>query len=241
VAIRCLLIEDDAEISQLLYDYLTRFGMKVAVAPTAAEMRRQLAQGPFDVILLDLMLPDGHGLDLCRDIRRSRHTPIIMLTAQGDPVSRVVGLELGADDYVPKPFEPRELVARIHAVLRRMSTAAEVVESTVPEWGATHMRLHGWVLDRLQRRLTSDNGLLVQLSGAEFRLLDVLIQHAETVLSRERLIALVQTPGVEVQGRNIDLTISRLRQKLNQGGHAQDLIRTVRGEGYVLATRAVPA
>ncbi len=240
MAIRCLLVEDDPDISQLLNDYLTRFGMQVSLAPTAAHMRRSLGQAVFDVILLDLMLPDGHGLDICRELRQSRPTPIIMLTAQGDPVSRVVGLEVGADDYVPKPFEPRELVARIHAVLRRVN-APVGAPIAVPEALKTTVRLPGWVLDRVQRRLQSDEGLLVQLSGAEFRLLDVLINHAEEVLSREALVALVQSPGVEVQGRNIDLTISRLRQKLNHGASAQELIRTVRGEGYMLAAKVMPA
>jgi two-component system OmpR family response regulator len=164
-----------------------------------------------------------------------------MLTAQGDPVSRVVGLELGADDYVPKPFEPRELVARIHAVLRRVQTLPHARQEPASSHDWSSIRLPGWRLDRLLRQLTSNEGLVVQLSGAEFRLLDVLIAHSEQVLSRDALVALLQAPGSEVQGRNVDLTISRLRQKLHQSAEAQDLIRTVRGEGYVLAAKAMPA
>lgn len=235
MTIRCLLVEDDAEISQLLSGYLAGYGVSVNLAPDAATMRGQLKQGDFDVILLDLMLPDGHGLDLCREIRDQHRTPVIMLTAQGDPASRVVGLEMGADDYLPKPFDPRELVARIHAVLRRTAPAARANAET----RGRQVRLRGFTLDRINRQLTSPQGLLVQLSGAEYRLLDALVQHAEQVLSRDRLVALLQTPGVDVNGRSVDLTVSRLRQKLNQGVDAIDLIRTVRGEGYLLASAVV--
>jgi two-component system OmpR family response regulator len=230
MSITCLLVEDDPEIRQLLADYLSGFGMLVRLAPSARDMRAELKAAPVDVILLDLMLPDGHGLDLCREIRQARATPIIMLTAQGDPASRIVGLELGADDYLPKPFEPRELVARIHAVLRRSGSLAQGSGAGLPA-----LRFKGWTFDRVNRQLTSNEGLLVQLSGAEFRLLDALVAHAEEVLSRERLVVLMQTPGVEVNERSVDLTVSRLRTKLNHGADAIDLIRTVRGEGYVLA------
>jgi len=233
MSITCLLVEDDPEIRQLLADYLSGFGMLVRLAPSARDMRAELKAAPVDVILLDLMLPDGHGLDLCREIRLQRATPIIMLTAQGDPASRIVGLEMGADDYLPKPFEPRELVARIHAVLRRAGANLHAPDAAQQ---ASQVRFKGWRFDRFNRQLTSSEGLLVQLSGAEFRLLDAFVSHADEVLSRERLVALMQTPGVEVNGRSVDLTVSRLRNKLSQGVDAIDLIRTVRGEGYVLAS-----
>jgi two-component system OmpR family response regulator len=231
VAIRCLLVEDDSEIRLLLDDYLRRFGMTVTLAPDAAAMRHQLRANQFEVILLDLMLPDGNGMDLCREIRQSRPTPIIMLTAQGDPVSRVVGLELGADDYVPKPFEPRELVARIHAVLRRFNGPTVSVQDSLPPV----VTFSGWRFDRLNRHIVSSAGLTVQLSGAEFRLLDALVTNPEVVLCREQLVLMLQTPGVEVSGRSVDLTVSRLRQKLQRGIVGPELIRTVRGEGYLFA------
>jgi two-component system OmpR family response regulator len=233
MSITCLLVEDDSEIRQLLANYLAGFGMHVRLAPDARTLRAEIKAAPADVILLDLMLPDGNGLDLCREIRQQRATPIIMLTAQGDPASRIVGLEVGADDYLPKPFEPRELVARIHAVLRRTGSGFHAPDAPVQ---APQLRFKGWRFDRLNRQITSSAGLLVQLSGAEFRLLDAFVSHAEEVLSRDRLVALMQTSGVEVNGRSVDLTVSRLRHKLNQGVDAIDLIRTVRGEGYVLAS-----
>jgi len=238
MSLNCLLVEDDPEIRHLLAGYLAGFGMAVRLAPDARTLRTELKAGAVDVILLDLMLPDGNGLDLCREIRQHGATPIIMLTAQGDPASRIVGLEMGADDYLPKPFEPRELVARIHAVLRRTG-AREPARSLAEPPARVHFK--GWDFDRLTRQLSSREGLMVQLSGAEFRLLDALVNHAEEVLSRERLVALMQTPGVEVNGRSVDLTVSRLRNKLNQGADAIDLIRTVRGEGYVLACAVRPA
>jgi two-component system OmpR family response regulator len=228
--LHCLLVEDDPEICALLAEYLGRFGMAVTVAPTAASLWQQLRARAFDIVLLDLMLPDGHGLDLCAELRRHRPTPVIMLTAQGDPASRIVGLELGADDYLPKPFEPRELVARIHAVLRR--TGAVPAHAASPE--GRSMCFRGFRFDRVQRQLLTPAGLLVQLSGAEFRLLDALATRAGQVLSREQLVGLSQADGGDVSARSVDLTISRLRQKLGQAGDEVDMIRTVRGEGYVL-------
>jgi two-component system OmpR family response regulator len=175
------------------------------------------------------MLPDTNGLDLCRWVRASSSLPIIMLTAQGDPASRIVGLELGADDYLPKPFEPRELVARIHAVLRRAApgrAAAPVVES------AARVRFKGWVLDRLSRELCSPEQVVVALSSAEFRLLAAFVDHPRRVLSRERLLDLSRAAGAEITDRAIDLAVSRLRQKLGDSPREPVLIRTVRGEGY---------
>jgi two-component system OmpR family response regulator len=226
--IHVLLVDDDLDLRQLVSDYLQRYGMRVSAVADAASLRRVLRAGlgdadPFKVLLLDLMLPDGNGLDLFRWVREIAPLPVIMLTAQGDPASRVVGLELGADDYLPKPFEPRELVARIHAVLRRAG-AAPVAAPT-----ATVLQFAGWTFDRLRRQLTSPQQVVVALSSAEFRLLSAFVDHPNRVLSRDQLLDLTRAPGAEVTDRSIDLTVSRLRQKLDE----PNLIRTVRGEGYL--------
>lgn len=248
--VRCLLVEDDAQTRALVAEHLQGFGIEVQAVASGAALRAALLAGPPsalpDVIVLDLMLPDARGLDLCRELRhpehRARGVPIVMLTAQGDPMSRVVGLEMGADDYLGKPFEPRELVARIHAVLRR--TRAPGGGGAAPAQAAV-LHFSGWVFDRLRRTLCSPAQVVLELSAAEFRLLSVLVDHPRQVLSRERLLDLTRAPGVEVSERSIDLAISRLRSKLGgAGGPADDagaadrsLIRTVRGEGYLFDTR----
>ncbi|MBI3383563.1 MAG: response regulator transcription factor [Aquabacterium sp.] len=231
--IACLLVEDDVEIRTLLEGYLGGYGMEVTAVGTAQAMRAALKTRSFDVMLLDLMLPDGQGLNICREIRGSSVIPIIMLTAQGDPVSRVIGLELGADDYLGKPFEPRELVARIHAVMRRTrGTPVQEIKGSMPV-----ARFQGWTFDRVKRRLTSPDEVMVDLSSAEFRLLSVLVDHAGQVLSRDRLLEMSKSPGATLSDRSVDLTVSRLRHKLRDAGQAGGLIRTMRGEGYLFATQ----
>lgn len=230
--IQCLLVEDDIDILELVTQYLQGYGMAVTAVSSARQMEDAMRRQTFDVVLLDLMLPDANGLELCRQLRARSLMPVIMLTAQGDPVSRVVGLEIGADDYIGKPFEPRELVARIHAVLRRLSPGHREDKS-----GSSVVMFQGWMFDRLRRQLTSPDGVVVHLSAAEFRLLSVLVDRAEAVLSREQLIELTVTPGVLVNDRSVDLTVSRLRQKLRDSSGMPSLIRTVRGEGYMLAAK----
>jgi len=226
-ALRCLVVDDDAEIRHALQDYLQSFAMQVTAAADGVEMRRLLGSREFDLVILDLMLPGEDGLSLCRWLRQQhRETAIIMLTAQGDPVSRIVGLEMGADDYLAKPFEPRELVARIHAVRRRLGRGEEAASSARREF-----RFEGWRFDRLLRQLVSPEGVVVALSSAEFRLLLAFAERPGRVLSREQLIELTRAPGVEVNDRSIDLGVSRLRQKL--GDAPPRLIRTMRGEGYL--------
>ncbi|MEO8151943.1 MAG: response regulator transcription factor [Rhizobacter sp.] len=229
--IHALLVDDDPELRTLMAGYLQQYGMRVTTLADGAALRRTLPTGqpgtgdPFDVLLLDVMLPDANGLDLCRWVRTTWPMPVIMLTAQGDPASRIVGLELGADDYLPKPFEPRELVARINAVLRRAGAARTT--PTTPHADAV-VHFNGWVFDRLHRQLSSPQQVVLALSSAEFRLLSAFVDHPRRVLSRDRLIDLAHSPGVDVTGRSIDLAVSRLRQKLEDPA----LIRTVRGEGY---------
>ena len=247
-----LLVDDDPELRTLVANYLQGYGMQVTSVADGAGLRRALAAGRFDVLLLDLMLPDANGLDLCRWVRQTLPLPVIMLTAQGDPASRIIGLELGADDYLPKPFEPRELVARINAVLRRagsgagtamaagLATARSAPGATAEPADAVR-RFNGWAFDRLRHTLVSPAQVVVALSMAEFRLLSAFVDHPRRVLSRERLLELSRTLGVEVTERSVDLAVSRLRQKLSdtrREGLRETLrelgpIRTVRGEGYM--------
>jgi two-component system OmpR family response regulator len=238
--IHALLVDDDAELRDLVADYLQRYGMRVTTVASGAALRRALpgalpgTPGGVDVLLLDLMLPDEGGLDLCRWVRSNGSLPIIMLTAQGDPASRIVGLELGADDYLPKPFEPRELVARINAVLRRAGPGRASGAGPGPgSEPAAVLCFKGWTFDRLARQLKSPQQVVVALSSAEFRLLGAFVDNPRRVLSRDRLLDLSRAPGVDVTDRAIDLAVSRLRQKLGDSPREPTLIRTVRGEGYV--------
>ncbi len=218
---RCLVVDDDDAIRTLLVDYLARHSLVVDAVADGASLRRRLPDPQLDVLVLDLMLPDDDGLALCRWAREVQPPlAVIMLTAQGDPVSRVLGLELGADDYVAKPFEPRELAARIHATLRRGSRLAAATAATV--------RFGGWTFDRVRRELLRGDGTVVALSAAEFRLLSAFVDHAGRPLTRERLVQLTQAPGTEVGERAVDLGVSRLRAKLGDDAP----IRTLRGEGY---------
>ncbi|OYU44524.1 MAG: DNA-binding response regulator [Burkholderiales bacterium PBB4] len=224
--IQCLLVDDDPAIRSLLAEYLEQFGFEMHAVGDARNARQELARRAYDVLLLDLMLPDEDGLGVCQWVRRERpQMPIIMLTAQGDPASRVLGLELGADDYLPKPFEPRELVARIKAVLRRGRGIASA--------HAEHVRFDGWTFNRVHRELVAADGLVVALSAAEYRLLCAFLEHPGRLLSRERLIDLSRAPGVVVNERSVDLAVSRLRSKLGGADRDKSPIRTVRGEGYV--------
>jgi two-component system OmpR family response regulator len=223
--IRCLLVDDDPAIRALLVDYLLPFGIEVDTVEDGASLRQRLLRSVPDVLLLDLMLPDDSGLNLCPWIKRDHpHLPVIMLTAQGDALSRVLGLELGADDYLPKPFEPRELVARIKAVLRRAGAGGGAAQG--PE-----QRFAGWCFHRVHRQLRAPDGLVVPLSAAEFRLLSAFVDRPGQALSRERLLELTRAPGVQASERSVDLAVSRLRGKLRDDDTS--LIRTMRGAGYL--------
>jgi two-component system, OmpR family, response regulator len=224
---RCLLLDDDPAIRDLLIDYLRPFGMVVEALHDGASLRRRLPMAGVDVLLLDLMLPDESGLALCQWVKQaSPALPVIMLTAQGDPLLRVLGLELGADDYLPKPFEPRELVARIKAVLRR-SPGAQAANTL------STARFAGWVFDRLRHELTGHDGTVVALSSAEYRLLSAFVDHPGRVLARERLLELTRAPGTDVSDRSVDLAVSRLRSKLGDSAPERPIIRTARGQGYM--------
>ena len=225
---RCLVVDDDPELLQSVCDYLRRFGLEPVPASSAAEMRARIAEGGIDVVVLDVMLPDGDGLALLAQLRQTSQLAVIMLTAQGDPGSRVLGLELGADDYVTKPFEPRELVARIKAVLRRRTGTGgnERKPDGVVEFS-------GWRFDRLKRQLISPQQVVVPLSSAEYRLLNAFVERPRRVLTRDQLLDATRGQGVVVADRAIDLAVSRLRQKLSTSEDGDQLICTVRGEGYI--------
>ena len=232
---RCLVVDDDVGIRTLLDEYLRGHGIAVQTLADGASLRRRLPAPDVDLLILDLMLPDDDGLALCRWVREVQPAlPVIMLTAQGDPISRVLGLEMGADDYLPKPFEPRELAARIKAVLRRGRRGAAGADGVVD---GSVWRFAGWTFDRLRRQLLAPDGSVVALSAAEYRLLSAFCAHPRKALSRERLLELTRAPGTEVSDRSIDLAVSRLRAKLDDAPDgAVGLIRTLRGEGYLFDT-----
>jgi len=231
---RILIVDDDVEIRNLLGGYLSRFGMEAVGVHDGAEMKKALAESSFDLVVLDLMLPGEDGLSLCRSLRGESDIPVIMLTARGDPMDRVVGLELGADDYVAKPFEPRELVARIQTILRR---ARHERETESPEASDIAVEFEGWRLHRVLRQLTSPEGMVVPLSNAEFRLLSVFIERPNRILTRDQLLDYARGRAMEVFDRSIDLLVSRLRQKLQDDPKNPKLIKTIRGEGYFFSAQ----
>jgi two-component system OmpR family response regulator len=227
-----LVVDDDAEIRALLSEYLSREGFSVTTVPDGRSMDEALEDERFDLVVLDLMLPGEDGISLCKRLRAKSILPIIMLTARGEEADRIAGLVTGADDYLPKPFNPRELVARIHSVLRRTRTLPEDV---TPEQ-ARRFRFSGWRLDTLTRQLLSPAEVLTPLSGGEYRLLCVFLHHAGQVLSRDQLTEMIRGRGSHMPfDRSIDVQVSRLRQRLGDDGRAPGFIRTVRGEGYVFA------
>ena len=226
-----LVVDDDREIRRLIEEYLTQAGYRVSSAADGKAMRRLMEQHRFDLVVLDLMLPGEDGLSLCRDLRSRSNIPVLMLTARGSEIDRIVGLEMGADDYLAKPFNPRELLARIRSILRR---AQALPTNLVPEEVAV-FRFAGWTLEVASRNVTAPDGLVVPLSGAEFRLLRVLLEHPHRVFSRDQLLELTNGREAILFDRSIDVLVGRLRKRLRDDGKEPALIKTVRGEGYVLA------
>ena len=225
-----LVVDDDAEIRALLSEYLTREGFRVTTVADGHGMDEALEDQRFDLVVLDLMLPGEDGVSLCRRLRADSILPVIMLTARGEETDRITGLEIGADDYLPKPFNPRELLARIQSVLRRARTLPE----NLPPDQVRRFSFAGWKLDTATRQLLSPAGVVVPLSGAEYRLLLTFLHHAGQVLSRDRLTEIIRGRGSHMPfDRSIDVQVSRLRQRLGDDGRVPALIRTVRGEGYV--------
>lgn len=222
-----LIVDDDREIRALLADYLDGHGYRCTAVSGGAAMWPALAGDTFDLIVLDLTLPGDDGLVLCRTLRAQSDVPVIMLTARGAPVDRILGLEMGADDYLAKPFEPRELLARIRSVLRRVRGAS--TSHRAPQ----KLRFGQWILDLTARHLVDADGVIVALSGAEFRLLRIFLERPDRVLTRDQLLDLTQGREADSFERSIDLQVSRLRQRLRDDARSAQLIKTVRSEGYV--------
>jgi two-component system OmpR family response regulator len=232
-----LIVDDDREIRDLLTTYLVKNGLRVVAVPTGRHMRAALEEsGPFDLIVLDLMLPGEDGLTLCRDLRAGKYkaTPILMLTARNEEADRILGLEMGADDYLAKPFAARELLARMRAVLRR--TRMLPPNMRVAEAASHRLAFGEWEVDTVARHLLDASGVMVALSGAEYRLLRVFLDHPQRVLSRDQLLSLTQGREAELFERSIDLLVSRLRQRLRDDAREPRYIKTVRSEGYVFAS-----
>ena len=224
-----LLVDDERTLREPLAAYLARQGFAVREADSAAAARGAIAADTPDLVLLDVMMPGEDGLSLCRHLVESKAIPTILLTARGEPTDRIVGLEIGADDYVVKPFEPRELVARIRSVLRRAARPAAAPEEDAP------YEFEGWRLDPLKRRLTDPDGTVVPLSSAEFRLLCAFLNHPRQVLDRDRLLDMVQGREAHLFDRAVDNQVSRLRRKIEEDSRDPKLIQTVWGGGYRLA------
>ena len=227
-----LIVDDDLEIRRLLADYLARNGFTALAARDGREMWQMLERHVVDLVVLDLMLPDSDGLTLCRDLRAKGNLPVLMLTARGEETDRIVGIEMGADDYLVKPFNPRELLARIKSILRRTRSLPPNLR---PE-PTRCLTFSGWCLDTATRLLTSPDGVATPLSGGEYRLLRILLDHPNRVLNRDQLTEMIQGREAEPYDRAVDVQVSRLRQRLRDDSREPQLIKTVRGEGYVLAS-----
>lgn len=228
-----LLVDDEATLREPLAEYLVRQGFVVREAESAAAARAALGDFAPDLVLLDIMMPGEDGLSLCRHLVETRGLPVILLTAKGEAMDRIVGLEIGADDYVAKPFEPRELVARIRSVLRR--SAKDAAPGGGPDDEHFVYVFEGWELDPLKRRLVDPDGALIAISTAEFRMLKVFCDHPRQVLDRDRLLDMVQGREAHLFDRAVDNQVSRLRRKIEIDSRNPELIQTVRGGGYRLA------
>lgn len=235
-----LVVDDDRQLLDLVARYLADSGLRVSRARDAVQARAALASARIDLVVLDLMLPGEDGLSLCRWLRSRAdvHVPILMLTALAEEADRVVGLEMGADDYLAKPFATRELLARIRAVLRRTRMLPPNLQ---PVHQARTLRFGDWTLDTTARHLLDAQGTLVSLTGGEFRLLRVLLDHPQRVLHRDQLLNLTQGRDTEAFERAIDLLVSRLRQRLRDDAREPRYIKTVRNEGYVFCAEVVAA
>jgi two-component system OmpR family response regulator len=227
-----LVVDDDQEIRTHLAGYLERNGLRVTTLPDGRELMGTLEERPVDLLVLDLMLPGVDGLTLCREVRAASRVPILILSARAEDVDRIVGLEMGADDYLPKPFHPRELLARIRAILARAGGAD-------PPPPAAGYRFGGRSLDMIRRTLMLENGAVVTLSGAEFDLLSIFVMRPNRVLSRDLLVELTQGREAPAYDRSIDVRVSRLRQAMEDNQEPR-LLRTVYGEGYILSTKVEP-
>jgi two-component system OmpR family response regulator len=226
-----LVVDDDVEICRLLKQYLEKNTLRVSTVCDGRQMKRALEQARFDLIILDLMLPGEDGLSLLRGLRAEHSMPVIMLTAMGEEADRIVGLEMGADDYLPKPFSPRELLARLRAVLKRSKPSADAMEDE----GIKGYRFGGWDVNHPLRQVHSPAGVMVAFSSGEYKLLHIFVSRPNRVLSRDFLLDMTQGRESGPLDRSIDVLVSRLRQRLDDDARNPRLLKTVRGEGYLLA------
>lgn len=227
-----LVVDDDAEVRELTGEYLRRQGFEVSLAEDGAEMAELMEEAPPDLLVLDLMLPGEDGLSIARRLKASSKLPIIMLSAHGDPIDRIVGLEVGADDYIAKPFDPRELLARVRAVLRRLEPSAEERQDSSVRFGGFEVNLKSRWLRR--------DGEPVRLTRSEFDLLEVFVTHPDHALERDRIIELLG--GVEMSpfDRSIDVRVARLRSKIETNPAEPEHLKTVWGKGYLFSLEAAP-
>lgn len=223
-----LIVEDDREISALVARYLSQNGMRGVAVHDGREMDRALRESRFDLIVLDLNLPGEDGLSICRRLRQTMSIPIIMLTARSEDIDRIIGLEMGADDYLGKPFNPRELLARVRAVMRRQQGA-----QTDPDAAPGAFAFNGWTLNASKRELSNPDDVRVAVTGAEFDLLRAFCERPGRVLSRDILLDLTQGRSATPFERSIDILISRLRQKIERDPREPELIKTIRSGGYL--------
>ena len=233
-----LIVDDDRGIRDLLGKFLHQHGFETSQAKDGDEMRHYLAKQSVDLIILDIMMPGDDGLTICRQLRANSSIPIIMLTAISEEIERILGLEMGADDYLSKPFNPRELLARVKAILRRSQNPQEAALNAEKSEHIVY-QFAEWTLDQAERRLASPDGLDITLSTGEFELLLAFVQRPQQVLSRDTLLDLTKNRPAGPFDRSIDIQISRLRHKIEQDHKSPQIIKTVRGGGYVLATRVL--
>ncbi len=230
---RVLIVDDDEDIQSLLEEYLRKNGYDAHAVADGKAMWEALDMKPVSLVVLDLMLPGEDGLSLCRALRARSQVPVLMLTARGEAVDRILGLEMGADDYLAKPFDPRELLARIRSILRRAKALPVDAEVDVPD---TYY-FSGWRLDTRERNLCAPDGVVVPLSGAEYRLLLLFLRNSNVVLTRDQLSNFTFGRDADPLDRTIDMQVSRLRERLREQARDPEIIKTVRGKGYVLAAR----
>jgi len=226
---RIAVVEDDPEISRMMISYMTENGFEVAAARSGRDLDRVMSSGgKIDCVILDVGLPGEDGLSICRRLRGKSSVPIIMVTGRGTDTDRIVGLELGADDYLPKPFNPRELLARVRAVMRRSGAQAEQAATEMPQT----LMFEGWRLDMARRQLSGPDGTPRSLTSGEFNILSIFCQHPRKVLSRDDLLDLLHGRAAAVFDRSIDVQISRLRRKIETNLKDPTFIKTVRYGGY---------
>jgi len=227
-----LIVDDDPEICHLLRDYLEKNGFRATAVSNGKALWRTLDDKQIDLVVLDLMLPGEDGLELCRNLRARFDIPILILSALGEETDRIIGLEMGADDYLPKPFNPRELLARVKVILRRTRSLPGTTAETETR---SRLLFAEWKLDLITRNLVSPAGVVVPLSAGEFRLLRVFLEHPKRVLTRDQLLELTQGREALAFDRSIDVLVGRLRRHLGENAREPRIIQTARGAGYILA------